>query len=107
MSYISKEKTLETLQFRLSQYNSEPFDECGFEGGWREAIEQAISDVEDMPDEDVRKENLGRWFECKFGESCTKLVCSCCGDNYELADPIVIYNYCPNCGSQNSWKRHG
>ncbi len=100
MSYIDKEKLLEKLQFRLTQYASELFDECGFEGGGREAIEEVVSDVEDMLDEDVHPKRCGHWilhntYRDYDGDILATYKCSRCSTLNDEETP-----YCPKCGSK-------
>ncbi len=91
--YLEREKLLEILRYRGTQYAPKPF-EGGFVSGWHEAIDEIESDVEDIPAADVRPERHGRW------EAAGNIVveCSACGDVYSA---IMIPRYfCPNCGAK-------
>ncbi len=93
--YIEREKLLEILRYRGTQYAPKPF-EGGFVSGWHEAIDEIESDVEDIPAADVRPERHGEWKKYKGKrERSFSFICSECNSFLPFTS-----KFCPRCGAK-------
>lgn len=103
--YISKEKVVETIQYRVCQGhgNKEHICErgsCAYCG-----IMEIMSDISSIEATDVQPVRHGKW-EIKLGFLGEKYSeCSYC--RYDISDNDVPkhilkydYKYCPNCGAK-------
>ncbi len=105
--YLEREKLLEILRYRGTQYAPKPF-EGGFVSGWHEAIDEIESDVEDIPAADVHPERHGRW-----SNDMVSYMDDFNGDmhiGFQCSKCKAILNktkYCGNCGAKMDGKDGG
>lgn len=61
---------------------------------WDARLLSMLDEIDHVPTEDVRKNAHGKW---KDTPNWLRKICSECGSDYVMADPL---NYCPYCGAR-------
>ncbi len=84
--YIEREKLLEILKFRKTQYPMEEWQKNSFEGGWQEAVDQIEDDVKNVPTTDVVSVTHGHWIEDGDVQ-----ICSECGEEHSWQEYRASY----------------
>lgn len=84
----------------LADYWNIPRD---WDGGIAQPCEDALTFIEDAPEEDVVPVVHGRW-EFDGSDFADIWKCTACGDDwffeYDPRDDETRVNYCPNCGAR-------
>lgn len=98
--YISREKAIETIQYRVCQGHGNKEHICKRGSCAYCGIMEVMSDISGIESEEVQLVKHGQWSECYTDTHHYSGICSVCGKASIKSLAESLYEYCPKCGAR-------